>query len=132
MRKLSTRTNVIIGTVTAILALMLLFYSSVGFYCKVPTWDTESKPPVLTFPGETVAFRRRATPLGFINSADGIAIEQGFSPNKAIRESLDTRFDEIVRGRTYGAFGFSRFLYLMTTDNVDLYTPPELEKNNDR
>jgi hypothetical protein len=104
----------------------LLFQAMVGFYCKVPTWNKETLK--IESPGETVMFRRRHTVFKFITSADGLAIDQGFSPNKSIREKLDAEFEVRAQSRVIARYAFSRFLYLRTTGGVDLYTPPEPEK----
>lgn len=108
----------------AVVFAFLLFQAMVGFYCKVPTWDTETRE--MTSPGETVMFRRRHTVFGFLTTADGLAIDQGFSPSKAIRAKLDAEFEVRASDRVIARYGFSRLIYLATTGGVDLYTPPKV------
>jgi hypothetical protein len=106
---------IIIGA--AIFLAIVFFFSSTGFYCKVPVAGTSK--------GESIWFLKRGTDFGFVNSADGIAMNLGFSPNDRIRTNLDAEFERLVRDKIILRFGFSRALYLMTTDNIDFYSPEE-------
>jgi hypothetical protein len=122
MFKLTKAKTILIGAGALLALLAALFFGTTGFYVIVPTY----KPGTDTIytPGMTVWFVRRQTPLkAFVSSADGLAIQQGYSPTPAIRKKLDDEFARITAHKTIHRFGFSRRFYLMTTDNVDLYSP---------
>jgi hypothetical protein len=116
--------RIAIASAAAVIFAFLLFQAMVGFYCKVPAWDRDTLEQ--TSSGETVMFRRRHTVFGFLTTADGLAIDQGFSPSAAIRDKLDAEFEVRATGRVIARYGFSRLIYLATTGGVDLYTPPKV------
>ncbi len=118
--------KILIVAGATILLAAIFFFSSTGFYTKVP--EPGAGKAAGARPGETVWFLKRGTDFGFANSADGIAMNQGLSPNDRIRTTLDAEFERLIEKKILFRFGFSRALYLMTTGNIDFYTPDEPAK----
>jgi hypothetical protein len=97
--------------------LVILFFTTTGFYCVVPSAGSPG--------GSTYFFVRRATPYRFIESADAIAKRQGLIPSALTRAELDGEFRRFTAGKILARFGFSRSLYLRSTGNIDFYSPPK-------
>jgi hypothetical protein len=126
MAKAKALKKALLATIIILAVLPLGFFTLTGFYCKVPVWETGKDQPVQ--PGETVWYLRRGSDFGFVNSADGIAMSSGFSPNNDIRQNLDAEFERLEGKKVIARFGFSRAIYLKTTENADFSTPPETKK----
>jgi hypothetical protein len=125
MEPLSGKNKRLLISISIVLVALLMFFTVTGFYTKLPTPKGTSAAEAS--PGETVWFIRRGTIFGFASSADSFAIAQGFSPNAKIRANLDAEFEIHAFRRVLGRFGFSRFLYLLSTGFIDL-APDKPEK----